>query len=181
MRAMRHKRSQAGLCGFFIASVLFGSSVAFAQEEATSSVVWDVTKAVVFDPTTYVPATVSYAALRMDWKSSQPLFHHGWLEQNRMFTVSGRPNDTPISFQAGNQQIRRMALAHLQESLVNNLSVVIFERVLTQKYPQHRKLFKVLSWAERIGFASFVSYKASVNHFRQTQRNHELARQHGYR
>ena len=44
------------------------------------------------------------------------------------------------------RQIRQMALLHLQESLVNNAAANIFERVLADKYPQHRKLFKVLSW-----------------------------------
>ena len=50
-----------------------------------------------------------------------------------------------------------MALLQLQESLINNAAANIFERVLADKYPQHRKLFKVLSWAERIAFASYVS------------------------
>jgi hypothetical protein len=155
-------------------------TVASAQEERPH-IVWDVTKAVLFDPTTYAPATLSYTALRMDWKTSQPLFQQGWLEQNHLFTVSGRPNDKPIAFDAGNRQIRRMALLHLQESVVNNLSAAILERVMTEKYPQHRKLFKTLSWVERIGFASYVSYLASANHFKQSQKNLDMARQHGYR
>jgi hypothetical protein len=53
--------------------------------------------------------------------------------------------------------------------------------VLTEKYPQHRKLFKVLSWVERIAFASYVSYAASANHFKQSERNRQLAIQYGYR
>jgi hypothetical protein len=39
----------------------------------------------------------------------------------------------------------------------------------------------VLSWAERIAFASFVSYAASANHFRQAERNRQMALEYGYR
>ncbi len=63
---------------------------------------------------------------------------------------------------------------------MNNATTQIFERVLAEKYPNHRRLFKTLGWAERIGFASYVSYLASIDHFKQSQRNVELARQHGY-
>jgi hypothetical protein len=155
-------------------------AVASAQSDTGSNIVWDVTKAVIFDPTTYAPATLTYTSMKMDWNSSQPLFRNGWVEQNHRFTVSGRPNDLPVSYAEGNKRIRQMALLHLQESLVNNVAANVFERVLADKYPQHRKLFKVLSWVERIAFASYVSYAASANHFRQTERNRQLAVQFGY-
>ena len=87
----------------------------------------------------------------------------------------------PVSFADGNKKIRHMALLHLQESIVNNAAANVFERVLADKYPQHRKLFKVLSWVERIAFASYVSYAASANHFKQAERNRQLALQYGYR
>ena len=181
MRAIRQRTSHTALCGVFVISLLaLNPCVASAQDQPRSNVVLDVAKAVVFDPTTYAPATLSYTSLRMDWKTSQTLFQQGWLEHNRLFTVSGRPDDTPISYEAGNRQIRRMALLHLQESVINNVSAQIFERVLTGKYPQHRTLFKTLGWVERIGFASYVSYLASVNHFKQSQLNVEMAKEYGY-
>ena len=160
--------------------VMLSPSIASAQE-TDSNLFWDVTKAVVLDPTTYAPATLSYTSMRLDWNSSQPLFRNGWVEQNRRFTMSGRANDLPVSYAEGNNRIRHMALLHLQESIVNNAAANIFERVLAQKYPEHRKLFKVLSWVERIAFASYVSYMASANHFKQTERNRQLAIQYGYR
>ena len=155
--------------------------IASAQTETDSNVVWDVTKAVLFDPTTYVPATLTYKSMKMDWDSSQTLFRNGWVEQNERFTISGRPNGVPVSYAEGNKRIRQMALLQLQESLINNTATNIFERVLADKYPEHRKLFKVLSWTERIAFASYVSYMASANHFRQDGRNRQLAIQFGYR
>jgi hypothetical protein len=161
--------------------VMLAPGVAAAQSDTDSNVFWDITKSVVFDPTTYAPAALSYTSMRMDWDSSQPLFRNGWVEQNRRFTLSGRANDIPVSYAEGNNRIRHMALLHLQESIINNTATNIFERVLSEKYPQHRKLFKVLSWAERIAFASYVSYRASANHFRQTERNRQLAIQYGYR
>jgi hypothetical protein len=164
-----------------LSMMILTPAIASAQSETDSNIFWDVTKAVVFDPTTYAPATLSYTSMKMDWASSQTLFRNGWVEQNYRFTVSGRPNDVPVSFGDGNKKIRHMALMHLQESIVNNAAANIFERVLAEKYPQHRKLFKVLSWVERVAFASYVSYAASANHFKQTERNRQLAAQYGYR
>jgi len=161
--------------------MMLAPAVASAQSETDSNIFWDVTKAVVFDPTTYAPATLSYTSMKMDWSSSQTLFRHGWVEQNHRFTVSGRPNDVPLSYGDGNKKIRQMALLHLQESIINNAAANVFERVLANKYPQHRKLFKVLSWVERVAFASYVSYAASANHFKQTEKNRQLAAQYGYR
>jgi len=164
-----------------LSMMILTPAIASAQAENDSNVVWDVTKAVLFDPTTYAPATLSYTSMKMDWDSSQTLFRNGWVEQNQRFTISGRPNGLPVSYAEGNRRIRQMALMHLQESLVNNTAANIFERVLANKYPQHRTLFKVLSWAERIAFASYVSYVASSEHFRQNDRNRQLAIQFGYR
>ena len=164
-----------------LSMIVLMPAIASAQAETDTNVFWDVTKAVVFDPTTYAPATLTYTSMKMDWDSSQTLFRHGWVEQNHRFTVSGRQNDLPISFADGNRKIRNMALLHLQESLINNTAANVFERVLAERYPQHRTLFKVLSWVERIAFASYVSYAASANHFKQAERNRQLAIQFGYR
>jgi hypothetical protein len=165
-----------------LASLLLTPVVASAQSETdSSSPLWDVTKSVVLDPTTYAPAIFSYTSMKMDWETSQPLFRNGWVEQNHRFTVNGRPNAVPVSFEDGNKKIRHMALMHLQESVVNNLAANVFERVLVRKYPQHRKLFKTLSWVERIAFSSYMSYLASANHFKQAERNRQLAVQYGYR
>jgi hypothetical protein len=164
-----------------LSMMILTPAIASAQSENDSNIFWDVTKAVVFDPTTYAPATLSYTSMKMDWNSSQALFRNGWVEQNHRFTISGRPNDIPVSFGDGNKRIRHMALLHLQESIINNTAANLFERVLAEKYPQHRKLFKVLSWVERVAFASYVSYAASANHFKQTERNRQLAVQYGYR
>ena len=161
----------------FVLTFAFGSvHAASAQDNGRSNIVLDVAKSVLFDPTTYTPAALSYTSERMDWHTSQPLFAAGYVEHNARFTVSGRPDDTPLSYQAGLTQIRRDALAHLQESVVNNLSAAIFDRVLTQRFPKHRKLFKALSWAERIGFSGYVGYLVSVDHFQQTQKNQETAK-----
>src|SRR4030095_16247823 len=103
MRAITRTNPRAALCGLFMSLVIMTPCVATAQDQPRSNVVLDVAKAVVLDPTTYAPATFSYTSLRMDWKTSQTLFQQGWLEQNQRFTVSGRPNDTPISFEAGNR------------------------------------------------------------------------------
>ena len=53
---------------------------------------------------------------------------------------SGRPNGVPVSYAEGNKRNRQMALLQLQESLINNTATNIFERVLADKYPEHRTL-----------------------------------------
>ena len=164
-----------------LTTLILMPSRAFAQAAGDSNLFLDITKAVVFDPTTYAPAALAYTSMKMDWDSSQTLFRHGWVEQNQRFTVSGRANDLPISFNDGNKKIRNMALLHLQESIINNTAANLFDRVLTNRYPQHRKLFKVLSWVERVAFASYVSYAASANHFKQAERNRQMAVEFGYR
>jgi hypothetical protein len=175
------KKIQTAFCGLVLSWMLVATpAVALAQDETKGSFAWDITKSVVFDPTTYAPATFSYVSQRMDWDSSQPLFRAGWLERNRYFTVSGRPNDFPVSYVEGNNRIRQMALLHLQESIINNVAANVLDRLLTEKYPQHGKVFKTLSWVERIAFASYISYIGSVNHFRQIEINRDLARQNGF-
>lgn len=173
MRAIKHL--------LLLTTLILTPTIATAQSETNSSLFWDVAKSVAFDPTTYAPATLSYTSMKMDWNSAQPLFRNGWVEQNHRFTVTGRQNDKPVNYGDGNKKIRQMALMHLQESVINNVAASVFERVLPEKYPQHRKLFKTLSWIERIAFSSYVSYLASANHFKQADRNQQLAMQHGIR
>ena len=64
---------------------------------------------------------ISYEAIQQDWKTSQVLFANGWVEQNPRFTVSGRANDVPVSYEEGTRRIRRAALTVLQYSAANNV------------------------------------------------------------
>ena len=164
------------LCGIALA---FMPSITGAQGEPRPFA-WDLARGVLIDPTTYVPAVLSYESQRMDWKTSQVLFERGWMEANPGLTVSGRPNDVPLSNQAGGRLMRKETLSWFGQSLINNTAVGIFERVLVARNPKHRKLIHALSWAERISFASYTAYLASVEHFRQAGKNRQLARAYGY-
>jgi hypothetical protein len=183
-RTQTRSRSGGGFAGlaivFCVLAILSVPSFASAQEEPHSSIVWNATKSVLFDPTTYTPALMSYESERMDWNTSQGFFRAGWLEGNSRFTKSGLPNDVPLSYSAGNAQIRRDGLARLQQSVLNNLGASIVERALSTRYPEHRKLFRAASWIERISFASYASYLASADHFKQTRKNRQMAREYGY-
>src|SRR5712691_7493858 len=131
MRALTGRPLHIFLTLTFVASlVCLAPSVASAQSEGSRNIVLDVAKGVLFDPTTYAPAALSYTSQRMDWNSSQALFKAGWLEHNARYTMSGRADDTPLGYEAGNRQIRRDALVHLQIAVVNNLSAQILERSL---------------------------------------------------
>jgi hypothetical protein len=164
-----------------IAAPAFAQSPDAPARVEESSLLWDVAKAAVVDPTTYAPAATAYGAMRLDWESSQVLFQHGYVEDNPRYTISGRSYDVPLSYAEGNRKILRDSLQILQMSVVNNLTVNFVERVLIQRHPNHKKLFRTIGWIERVGFASYWSYRLSAGHLRAWQDNERLARQLGYR
>jgi hypothetical protein len=161
------------------ALLLFSAVGAIAQDRGERPFIADVITRVVLDPTTYAPAALAYDATMRDWRTSQPFFHRGFYESNARFTISGLPNDVAISYGAGQRIIRADALVSLRRSAVNNLAEQIIERVLVNKYPNHRKLVRAVGWAQRISFASFKAYKLSSPHYRQAGQNERLARQLG--
>jgi len=160
--------------------VLAGVSNVAAQDRETSSFLGSVIKGVVFDPTTYAPAALSYDSTMRDWKSSQPFFQHGFLEHNQRFTISGLPNDQAVSYSVGGHRILMDSLTTLQVSLVNNLTSRVVEQTLMEHYPEHRKLVKTVGWIERVAFAASMSYVLSDQHYRQWRMNENLAGQMGF-
>lgn len=162
------------------AVVLTYPRTASAQEPSDGGV-GSLIKGLVLDPTTYVPAVIAYDATMRDWNTSQVFFRHGYRERNARFTVSGLPNDVPVSYEVGQQRILGDALLALQVSALNNASSRILERVLVKRYPHHRRLVKTAGWIERVAFASVLSYRLSVLHYRQANQNTALAGQLGYR
>lgn len=169
----------------FIALFLLLASTAGAQDikpetSGLSSFASDLTKGVVFDPTTYTPAAILYTSMRLDWKSSQPFFQHGYVEANDRYTISGRSHDVPVSFAQGKHQILTDSLLNLPMSFANNATSRVAEHVLMNRYPDHPKLIRALGWIERTAFAGYMSNRLAAKHFRQWQQNVELARQLGY-
>lgn len=173
------RRAVVGIVGLVLA-LLLSVRPAQAQEPDRSSFVADVLKQVALDPTTYAPAVLSYTGLRLDWRSSQVFFRHGFVEANRRYTVSGLPNDIPIGYGAGNRRLIADALGMLQMSLVNNATAALFEKLLARRYPEHRTLLRVLSWVERAAFAGYWSSRSST-HFHQWRENERLSRRLGYK
>ncbi len=172
------RRSTAStLCAVFV--VVLAAPAAFAQEQP--SLLGDTLKNVVLDPTTYAPAAIAYDATMRDWHSSQPFFRNGYLERNERFTISGRPNDMPVSYQVGRQRILQDAFLNLQVSVVTNVTSHIFEHTLADRFPKHRKLVRTLGWLQRIGLASYLSYRLSAAHYRQAEENQRRAAQLGLR
>jgi hypothetical protein len=181
----RQQRALSGRIALVIALCCL-SSTTWAQDQEKSSTpqpsfVWDITKKVIFDPTTYAPAAVSYDATVRDWNTSQPLFRNGFLEHNPRFTISGLPNSRPVSYSEGNRRILSDAFANFGVSLASNFTSRIVERALIERYPEHRKLVKTLGWVERIGLGAYASYVLSVDHYRQANINTDVARQMRYR
>ena len=181
------RRSRSTLACSLLAAILVASATsASAQEQSAdheerSSALLDTVKDVALDPTTYAPALFYYGTTQLDWNSSQVFFHHGMVEHNERFTVSGRPDDAAISYGAGNKQILIDALVVAQMSAANNVTNNVIERVLIARYPHRRKLFRVLGWIQRTGFASYWSYRLSEAHYRQWRHNERMARQLGFK
>src|SRR5438128_9379226 len=125
--------SRGILCGVFAVTLMLSTGHAVAQttndsDQNRPSLLLDVTKRVVFDPTTYAPAIIAYDATMRDWKSSQPFFQNGFVEHNVRFTISGRPDDFPVSYSVGQRRILADALVNLEMSAVNNFTDSMFER-----------------------------------------------------
>ena len=137
-----------------------------------------VRKQVTLDPTTYVPAILGYDATMRDWNSSQPMFRYGFVEGNPRFTVSGWPNDAPISYEAGKRRILNDALANLRMSVVDNLSTAVVEHVLVKRYPEHRKLIRTLGWAAVIRWPPTCRIRYQPHH-QQWRANEQLNQQLG--
>ena len=156
-------------------------SSAWAQETTESSAVGAIAKRVLLDPTTYAPALVAYDATMRDWNSSQPFFSNGYLEHNARFTLSGRSDDYPVSYGRGQQQILMDALHHVQMAALHNTVENILEHTLVERFPNHRKLLRVVGWVERGAYASYAGYALSARHYRQWQDNQRLAAELGYR
>jgi hypothetical protein len=158
---------------------LMGPAAAHAEDWPSAA--GGIFKQVVFDPTTYSPAITSYTAERLDWKSSQIFFEHGYVEHNPQFTVSGFADDIPVSYDVGKRIILRNALEDLATSLIHNTAVRIIEREILIRHPKREKLIRAISWIERISFAVSLASIQSVDHFQQWRRNEQLARELGYR
>ena len=167
------------LIGLF-ALVLTPSSAGSQTTEPARPFAWEVARAVLIDPTTYVPAVIVHEAMMSDWKTSQVLFAHGWRESNPKFTVSGLPNDVPVSYSEGDRRIHGASLKVLGYSVLNNAAVDIGARLVTSRYPHRRTLIRTVSWIERIGYASIIAYRNSASHVRQSKENRRLAREFGY-
>jgi hypothetical protein len=163
-----------------VLALLLVTPSASGQAEPSRPFAWGVARAVLIDPTTYVPAVISHEAMMSDWKTSQVLFAHGWRETNPRYTVTGLPNDVPLSYDEGKDRIREVSLKVLQYSALNNALAGVGERLLISKYPHRKKLIRTLSWVERIGYASFIAYRNSADHLRQARTNRQLAREFGY-
>jgi hypothetical protein len=152
---------------------------AFGQGGEPPPLVADTFTRVVFDPTTYAPALVAYDATLRDWNSSQVFFQKGFLEHNERYTISGRPNDVPMSYGAGRSRILTDALINLQMSIANNAADQVFERILVDKFPEHRKLVRTLGWIERSVFASWLACSLAARHYEQAADNQANAQRLG--
>ena len=151
--------------------VLTNAEPTFAQDETPSSGFVEVVKGVIFDPTTYAPAAIGYHATMKDWNTSQPFFQNGFVEHNRRFTVTGRPNDVAVSYTVGRNQILKDAVAAFSVSAAQNATSRVIERALLARYPNHRKAVRTIGWIQRISVASLMSYHLSAGHYRQAQLN----------
>jgi hypothetical protein len=126
------------------------------------------------DPTTYALPPIVYAAHRLDWDSSQKLFAYGYLEANPKFTLTGRVDDLPISYAAGNRRILRYSASMIGRSILNNSITAIVERRLIDRHPEKRKLIRALGWVERSVVTAYWSYRLTHNQVGQWRDNERV-------
>ena len=162
-------------------AIVLMPAYASAQETTGGSAAGNIFKRVVLDPTTYAPAIIAYDGTMRDWNTSQPFFRNGYFERNERFTLSGLPNDRPVSYEVGRKRILSDAFVTVEMSLINNFTGQVFERVLIDRFPTHRKLVRTIGWIERSGFASFMAYHLSAQHYRQAAANQAYAQQMGFK
>ena len=176
-------RAHRGVVTIVLLAGMLGvaTSNAIAQDQERPSLVGSIAKQVVLDPTTYVPSIIAYDGTMRDWKTSQPFFRNGFMEHNSRYTISGRADDFPLAYAQGKNRILADAATSLGMSALNNLTGRVFERMLTERYPQHRKIVRVVGWVERISFGVYMSYMLSKDHYRQAELNATRAQQLGYR
>lgn len=151
------------------------------QDEKYRLKVGRLLKKTFLDPTTYAPAGLYFTAAKLDWDSSRPFFIHGWKESNPNYTISGKPNDWPISHAAGNRKmIFRETLPLLGISALTNFGLNALEDIATHRDPKRKKFNKFIFTVTKIGLAGFSSYIWSKPNFHQWQKNRRIARELGY-
>jgi len=160
---------------------LLWSTAASAQTSEPSSSISRILKAVGRDPVTYTPVVMKFTAMSLDWESSQIFFRHGFVEHNERYTVSGRPDDVPISHAAGRRKLAMDSLTLLARTVPQSLAERATERLLVRVFPQHKKAMVVAGRAIRILGASYMSYTTSRANIRRWQRNERLAHQMGFK
>jgi hypothetical protein len=177
-----HDARTAAVVLWVAAGAIVGAA-ADARGQSTSDadppLVLEVARRVACDPTTYAPTIVVHTARQLDWSSSQPLFALGYLEANPRYTVSGRPDDVPVSYAAGNRRIARDTVGLLGWSAANNAVSAVVERRLIARAPRHRRLIRTIGWIERVSFAAYWSHRLSRRHVEQWRANRDLARELG--
>jgi hypothetical protein len=152
-----------------------------AQNAERPSFAGEITKQVLFDPTTYAPAIIAYDATIRDWNTSQPFFRNGFLERNPRYTISGFPYDRPLSYDDGHRRIAVDALSNFGSSVVHNATERALERMLIKRYPDRHKLVRTLGWIERAAFGVTMSYVLSSAHYHQAELNQARAGELGLR
>jgi hypothetical protein len=150
-----------------LAALLAAPAGAQSLGEHTRSVAIDVLK----DPTTYAPAIVTEIGKTLDWNSSQPFFAAGYVEDNPFYTISGLPHDRPVSRATGHQINAEVSLQVLLTSVANNALVSVASRTLAARWPEHKRVIRVVSIAERVAFAVGTAYVNSAKNFHQWRRN----------
>jgi len=86
-----------------------------------------------------------------------------------------------VSYVVGRQRILSDAFLNVQISLMNNVADQVFERLVIDRFPTHRKLVRTLGWIERSVVASCLSYQLSAAHYRQAIANQAYAQQMGFK
>jgi hypothetical protein len=173
-------RQLRAIASCLLVCVLVVPCLASAQDREPSAV-GHAFKMTFIDPTTYVPAILTYDGTMRDWNTSQAFFRNGFVEHNARFTVSGFANDRAVSYDVGRNQIIRDSLSVFAVSAVHNFTTRLIEQGLRDRYPEHRTMVSAIGWIERAAVGSVMAYQLSGPHYRQWKQNQQLSGQLGLR
>lgn len=170
--------------GIVVAAILIVSSAALAQEAETRQDRHPFRSAFVsslLDPTSVVPPVLFKKWTDDDWRKSQKLFGAGMVEANPLFTVSGKPNDTPISYAAGRRKINLQTMQVAAMTYGIDLSLRSLDNLAQRQDPQNRRALKWGFFAARMATKAYLVHKLANPHRVQAGKNEQMALELGLR
>ena len=125
----------------------------------------DTLKKSALDGMTYVTPALLAVSSFGDWNSSQRWFKAGYRETNYRLTISGKPNDIPVSYGEGRKIIIVDTIKIAGWSFAINAGSRGLERVLVRHFPDKKREVKIFTRVARTAASGYAAWYFSKDHF----------------